>query len=165
MTSGDIGRLLWVSKGQQSLSRFQAHSAGPKASGCHCFLLFLPILHLPSPNPRPWACLEGPRPPLSRSLQGQAEPHPKGQVWRLLTCPAALARPGLRVGGAGPAPLHHPQLTAAPNCTFPLSPAVVQACRHQKGQTERLDKHKARPQGSLALPLHNQPSRPTQKNQ
>lgn len=103
MTSGDIGRLLWVSKGQQSLSRFQAHSAGPKASGCHCFLLFLPILHLPSPNPRPWACLEGPRPPLSRSLQGQAEPHPKGQVWRLLTCPAALARPGLHVGGAGPA--------------------------------------------------------------
>lgn len=43
MTSGDIGRLLWVSKGQQSLSRFQAHSAGPKASGCHCFLLFLPL--------------------------------------------------------------------------------------------------------------------------
>lgn len=62
MTSGDIGRLLWVSKGQQSLSRFQAHSAGPKASGCHCFLLFLPILHLPSPNPRPWACLGVPGP-------------------------------------------------------------------------------------------------------
>lgn len=63
-------------------------------------------------------------------------------------------------------PLYHPQLTAAPNFTFSLLPAVVQACRHRKGQTKRLNKHKAsRPQGSLALPPHNHPSRPTQKNQ
>lgn len=70
-------------------------------------------LHLPSSSPSP-----GPvdMPPGSQA-PSVWEPHRRGQVWRSLTCPAALPGPGLHVGEAG-------QVTASRSAAAPRSAAA-----------------------------------------